>query len=48
MKTNKGGITKYCTNHNIKVIDLAELVEVTHGQLYLFNKDPMYPAKIST
>lgn len=48
MKTNKGGISRYCKKHKIKVVDLADIVGVTFGQLYLIDKDPLYPVKIMT
>lgn len=48
MKTNKGGITKYCEKFNTKMVYLADLSGISFSQLYLIDKDPLYPVKIMT
>lgn len=47
-KTKKGGIKRYCNKHKIRITDLASIAEITSSQLYLLDKDPMYPAQINT
>jgi len=48
MKTNKGGISKYCEEFNTKMVYLAALTGISFSQLYLIDKNPLYPVKIIT
>ncbi len=47
-KTKKGGISRYCEKHKTKLVNLAEYIGISFSQLYLIDRNPLYPVKIIT